>query len=64
MDRCDFLTGTNAPLASGNAFADTPAASEISKKAARDGWLFALPLIEVAARCARGRNLSGAHPCR
>jgi hypothetical protein len=52
MDRRGFIAGTAAGLAAGPATADASAPADL-RKAARDAWLFALPLIEVAALRAR-----------
>jgi hypothetical protein len=55
MHRRDFLAGVSVALTADNAFADVP---EL-QSAARDAWLFALPLIEVAALRAHPDPASG-----
>jgi hypothetical protein len=48
MNRREFLVGASAALAADNGFAEAANVSEL-QNASRDAWLFALPLIEVAA---------------
>ena len=57
MNRREFLVGASAALAD-NGFAEAASVSEL-QNAARDAWLFALPLIEVAALRARPDPISG-----
>ena len=59
MHRRDFLLGMSGALAAGSAVADVPVAPEL-QRAARDAWLLALPLIEVAALRMRPDPISGA----
>ena len=59
MRRRDFLVGASVALAADSGSSDVPVASEL-QRAARDAWLFALPLIEVAALRARPNPFSGA----
>jgi len=52
MDRRGVIAGMAASLAAGRATADASAPADL-RSAARDAWLFALPLIELAALRAR-----------
>jgi hypothetical protein len=58
MNRREFLVGASAALAADNGFAEAANVSEL-QNASRDAWLFALPLIEVAALRARPDPVSG-----
>jgi hypothetical protein len=58
MNRRDFIIGIGAGLASRRVFANAPATSDL-RNAARDAWLFALPLIEVTALRARSNAYDG-----
>jgi len=58
MDRRGFIAGMTASLSPGRVGADTSAPPDL-RKAARDAWLFALPLIEVAALRARPNPING-----
>ena len=58
MNRREFLVGASAALGADNGFAEAANVSEL-QNAARDAWLFALPLIEVAALRARPAPVSG-----
>jgi hypothetical protein len=58
MHRRDFLVGAGAALTAGPALAEAPDVSGLAG-AARDAWLLALPVIEVAALRARPDPVSG-----
>ena len=58
INRRGFVAGMTASLAAGRAGADTSDPPDL-RKAARDAWLFALPLIEVAALRARPNPING-----
>lgn len=58
MNRREFLVGASAALAADNGFAEAANVSEL-QNASRDAWLFALPLIEVAALRARPDPVGG-----
>jgi hypothetical protein len=53
MTRRDLIAAMAVALAAGGTFADMPSAADGIRKAARDAWLYVLPLIDVAARRAR-----------
>lgn len=58
LSRRSFVAGMGTGFVASRAFADALAASDI-KEAARDAWLFALPLIEVASLRARPNASDG-----
>jgi hypothetical protein len=58
MHRRGFIAGTAAGLAAGRATADASAPADL-RTAARNAWLFVLPLIEVAALRARQNPING-----
>ena len=58
MDRRNFIVGISAGLFDCPAFGRAPGESNL-RIAARDAWLFALPLIEVSTRRARPNPNSG-----
>jgi hypothetical protein len=58
MNRRGFIADMAASLVAGRATAGTPAPADL-RKAARNAWLFALPLIEMAALRARRNPISG-----
>jgi hypothetical protein len=58
MTRRGFVAGMTAGLAAGRASADASAPADL-RTPARNAWLFALPLIEVAALRARRNPING-----
>ncbi len=58
MHRRGFIAGMAASLPAGRAAADASAPADL-RTAARNAWLFALPLIEVAALRARRTPING-----
>jgi len=58
MKRRGFMAGMAAGVATGRATADASAPADL-RNAARNAWLFALPLIETAALRARRNPING-----
>jgi hypothetical protein len=58
MKRRDFMAGMAAGVATGRATADASAPADL-QNAARNAWLFALPLMEIAALRARRNPING-----
>jgi hypothetical protein len=58
MNRRNLIAGVGAGLAAPAAFADAPSTPAL-EDAARDAWLYVLPLIELAALRARPQGPSG-----